>query len=347
MKQPYQFIAPLKEGPVDVVGDVHGEIDALEEIIDRLGYSQHGEHPEGRRLVFVGDLCDRGPDSPAVIDVVRELVVRGAAACVLGNHELNILRDSQKPGNRWFLEPDHPEQGVKGEFRECRAVALHAKDDVLAFFATLPLALERTDLRIVHAAWSTREVKVLRAEKGSIVETYERFEALTQKRLRDDGILDAALREEEQWRDRLRDKNAVVPLLTGLGMADEIYQMENPMRVLTSGVERMTKKPFFATGKWRMCDRVKWWEEYEERPSVVIGHYWRRFVPGSTSRRASTNPELFADEGPEAWFGPHQNVYCVDFSVGARYLERRSGTGPFETRLAAMRLPERELFCTE
>jgi hypothetical protein len=198
----------------------------------------------------------------------------------------------------------------------------------------------------VHAAWDAREVEALRAEQGSIVETYERFETATEKRLRDEGILDAEAEEKRRWRVELKDKSAIVPLLEGIGRADEIRQMENPIRVLTSGVERMTKKPFFASGQWRMCDRVKWWEGYAERPAVVVGHYWRQFAPIPASEHASTKPELFANEGPEAWFGPNGNVYCVDFSVGARYEERKKGVAAFETKLAAMRLPERQLFYT-
>lgn len=57
------FIATFPEGPVDIVGDIHGEIDALRSLMDRLGYGRHGDHPEHRKLVFVGDLCDRGPDT--------------------------------------------------------------------------------------------------------------------------------------------------------------------------------------------------------------------------------------------------------------------------------------------
>src|SRR5487761_178064 len=96
------LIQPLFAGPIDIVGDVHGEIDALRTLLHCLGYSLEGAHPEGRRLVFVGDLVDRGPDSPAAIELVRSLVKSQRAQCVLGNHELNILIDSHKTDNVWF-----------------------------------------------------------------------------------------------------------------------------------------------------------------------------------------------------------------------------------------------------
>ena len=58
------LVEKLPDGPLDIVGDVHGELDALKQLLKVMGYSDAGEHPEGRKLVFVGDLTDRGPDSP-------------------------------------------------------------------------------------------------------------------------------------------------------------------------------------------------------------------------------------------------------------------------------------------
>src|SRR5687768_9422830 len=52
-------------GPFDIIGDVHGCIEELTELLSTLGYSRDSEdvyrHPEGRRLIFIGDLADRGP----------------------------------------------------------------------------------------------------------------------------------------------------------------------------------------------------------------------------------------------------------------------------------------------
>ena len=57
--------SPSSEVLIDVIGDIRGECGTLCELLDRLGYDGNGAHPEGRRLVFVGDLIDRGgPDVP-------------------------------------------------------------------------------------------------------------------------------------------------------------------------------------------------------------------------------------------------------------------------------------------
>ena len=97
------LFATLPAGPLDIVGDVHGELDALLALMGHLGYAADGAHPDGRTLVFVGDLCDRGPDSPGVWALARRLVASGRAVATLGNHELNLLRGDRKDGNDWFF----------------------------------------------------------------------------------------------------------------------------------------------------------------------------------------------------------------------------------------------------
>ena len=67
------LVRPLFAGPIDIVGDIHGEIDALLALLHHLGYAEDGIHAQGRRLVFVGDLTDRGPDSPSVVSLVGRL----------------------------------------------------------------------------------------------------------------------------------------------------------------------------------------------------------------------------------------------------------------------------------
>ncbi|RSS95024.1 polynucleotide kinase-phosphatase [Streptomyces sp. WAC05292] len=78
-------------GPFDIIGDVHGCSSELEALLDRLGYRE-GVHPEGRTAVFVGDLVDRGPDSPGVLRRVMGMVASGSALCVPGNHENKLGR---------------------------------------------------------------------------------------------------------------------------------------------------------------------------------------------------------------------------------------------------------------
>ncbi|KQX63173.1 polynucleotide kinase-phosphatase [Streptomyces sp. Root1310] len=73
-------------GPFDIIGDIHGCAFELDVLLGKLGYVD-GVHPEGRQAVFVGDLVDRGPDSPGVLRRVMAMVKSGNALCVPGNHE--------------------------------------------------------------------------------------------------------------------------------------------------------------------------------------------------------------------------------------------------------------------
>jgi len=75
----------------DIIGDVHGCLDALRRLGEALGYDEAFHHPEGRRLVFLGDLIDRGPDSLGVLSLVSRLVRRGRALLTLGNHDDALL----------------------------------------------------------------------------------------------------------------------------------------------------------------------------------------------------------------------------------------------------------------
>ncbi|MET0822308.1 MAG: polynucleotide kinase-phosphatase [Aeromicrobium sp.] len=88
-------------GPFDVIGDIHGCRVELEDLLRRLGYAvvrdEQGRavdasHPDGRRAVFVGDLVDRGPDSPGVLRLVMGMVAGDHAVCVSGNHEAKLVR---------------------------------------------------------------------------------------------------------------------------------------------------------------------------------------------------------------------------------------------------------------
>ncbi|AUI61597.1 polynucleotide kinase-phosphatase [Amycolatopsis sp. BJA-103] len=78
-------------GPFDVIGDVHGCREELEELLTELGYAD-GVHPEGRTAVFVGDLVDRGPDTPGVLRRVMAMAEAGSALVVCGNHEQKLVR---------------------------------------------------------------------------------------------------------------------------------------------------------------------------------------------------------------------------------------------------------------
>ncbi|HMS86973.1 MAG TPA: polynucleotide kinase-phosphatase [Acidimicrobiales bacterium] len=85
------------QGPFDFIGDVHGCADELVTLLTELGYDvapdrSTARHPAGRKAFFVGDLVDRGPDSPGVLRLAMGMVRDGTAACIPGNHENKLWR---------------------------------------------------------------------------------------------------------------------------------------------------------------------------------------------------------------------------------------------------------------
>lgn len=336
-----RLVGQLMEGPLDIVGDVHGEIDALNDLLAALGYDTHGRHPAGHRLVFVGDLCDRGPDSIAVMERVGELVDRGLAQCVLGNHELNLLRAARKEGNGWFFDDDH--DAHEGKFLRSRQASEAQRRWIRDFMGKLPLALQSEHLRIVHACWD--EAAVRRIEASPLQQAAELHDAFVRKTAEDlvsDGTMGQVEHELSTYRSALTDPSSAVPFLPAVARKDVAQQMANPVRILTSGVERPASQPFYSSGKWRMVERAAWWNDYRDPTPVVVGHYWRWPVPVDRDAYGKGGADLFAGIAPHQGLGPDGNVHCVDYSVGRRFQERERNT-PFRTRLAALRWPQKRM----
>lgn len=336
----FQGIERLFDGPLDIVGDIHGEIDALESLLGHLGYAADGSHTNNRRLIFVGDLVDRGPDSPAVLRKVRDLVQAGRAQCILGNHELNLLRGDHKHGNSWWMAPgqpsEHPAVMATPEF----------KAEITPFLESLPLVLERDDLRVVHACWNQESIDALKRMDNPherMVDLYAHYQRKIKDLRREDKTRSFAQRERHQFSPRLDDPEWEAVMLPVQAQLDARNQMDNPVSVVTSGEERVAKQPFWAGGKWRMVDRVKWWEHYDDDVPVIFGHYWRRFSEARIALCDKFGPDLFAGVEPHHWMGKRRNLYCVDFSVGARAGQRAANESLALCKLAAVRVPEWEV----
>ena len=86
-----------EHGPFDIVGDVHGCFDELRDLLKELGYPVDTDklsaaHPDGRKPVFLGDLCDRGNKITETLKLVMNMVKSGNALCIPGNHDVKLLR---------------------------------------------------------------------------------------------------------------------------------------------------------------------------------------------------------------------------------------------------------------
>ena len=105
-RQPLWNNRQQDHGPFDIIGDVHGCCDEVEQLLEKLGYqtqtstvgpdsfwnSPTYSHPEGRKALFLGDLVDRGPRILDTLKLVHNMTIAGSGMCIMGNHENKLIR---------------------------------------------------------------------------------------------------------------------------------------------------------------------------------------------------------------------------------------------------------------
>lgn len=335
------LIQKLPDGLYDVVGDIHGELRLFQDLLIALGYDQAGNHPDGRRLIFVGDLCDRGPDSVEVVLMIKVMVEAGTAFTVVGNHEINVLTRAVKDGTGW-IQPKRITKDTK--YEPYRKATEDESLEILTFLGKLPVAIETPSFRVVHAAWDEEAIDKLR--KIGEIESYEGFfEAFDEsfEKSLNPVMVSNKNKEQAQYASLLKnpDRQNPPPFLPATCDYYHARQKYNPIRVVTSGTEAPCEKPFVAGGEWRFVERTDWWRFYDEDVPVIVGHYWRKLNPENWDL---SEDYLFSDIPVTSWHGAKLNVFCVDYSAGAGFMERRDGSTPgTKSNLLALRLPENVL----
>lgn len=153
----------IDSGPFDIIGDIHGCYTELVQLLEKLGYavleSRPGQsldsgpvyqHPEGRKLLFLGDLVDRGPYIVETLRLVHNLVSELQALCVRGNHDDKLLRKLK--GRNVTIA-----HGLEITLAQIEALPADTKPqflkDLERFLASMPhhLILDRGKLVIAHA----------------------------------------------------------------------------------------------------------------------------------------------------------------------------------------------------
>jgi len=147
----------------DIIGDVHGCYDELQELVQLLTLRQQddvrlaagsktpSDDDTSRTLVFVGDLVDRGPRTPDVLRYVMNLVASGKGLCVRGNHDDKLLRYLQ--GKRVTVN-----NGLETSIAQLEQTSPAFRDSVRDFLASLPYYLMLNDgtLIVAHAGLEER-----------------------------------------------------------------------------------------------------------------------------------------------------------------------------------------------
>ena len=263
----------------DLIGDIHGHADELRALLHHLGYRPDAagtyRHPQGRQVIFLGDYIDRGPKIRETLQLVRGMVAGGAALAIMGNHEYNALAyHTPDPAGGYLRSHNrvHTEQH-QATLDAFAAPPLAAEwQEYLAWFYTLPLALELPGLRAVHACWDERQLDYLRQE-------------LPDLRLTADFLRRAAPHGREADAVEITLKGREVTLPPGLGFHDKGGHYRDKMRV------RWWTNPATATyDTYYLEDLAELRGQpvalagldadyYQDATPVFFGHYWLRGTP--------------------------------------------------------------------
>ena len=163
-------INPLDFPHFDFIGDLHGCVDGLIPLLEVLGYEKKAHlggtwcHPT-RKVVFCGDLIDRGTQEKDLLDLVRSMVEHHQALICLGNHEFNAIGYSLMDPLSKPADPDYPRYlrpRNKNKTRQHQAfldefpVDTPLYQDVIDWFKTIPFWIDFGEVRAIHACWSPK-----------------------------------------------------------------------------------------------------------------------------------------------------------------------------------------------
>jgi hypothetical protein len=143
----------------DLIGDVHGCARSLERLLKKMDY----QHRQGcyrhahRKVIFVGDIVDRGPRIREALHIVKDMVDQGQAEIVLGNHEYNAMcyctEGRKGSGHQYLREHNARHHRLIRETLEQFENYTQEWKGFLTWFHEIPLFIEKDHFRIVHACW--------------------------------------------------------------------------------------------------------------------------------------------------------------------------------------------------
>jgi Calcineurin-like phosphoesterase len=153
----------------DIIPDIHGQADKLDNLLGQLGWQRRAtgwHHAEpNRRILFLGDYIDRGPQNARALRTVRSLVDSGRASALMGNHELNAIHfHTLNPDDGEPLRAHNP-KNLRQHAQFLRDFPIGAPEtaQAIGWIATLPLYLATEGFRAVHACWNESVIAKLRA----------------------------------------------------------------------------------------------------------------------------------------------------------------------------------------
>lgn len=277
---------------IDLIGDVHGHADELEELLTKLGYfkkDNYYSHPE-RKVVFVGDYIDRGLQIRETLEIVKQMVDHGSAIALLGNHEYNALCFHLKDSEGSYLR-EHSDKNID-QHRATLDQFENRQNELemyLEWFKTLPLFFETESFRAVHACWDHKSIDYLRKH-------------LSDDRLTDELICESVKKGTELYNaieNTLKGKEIRIP--NGRKLPDKDGHPRNEMRIKWwVDAAGMTYKTISMPTNDKLPEEVVDLKDIDfyknDEKCVFFGHYW-----------LEGKPSLYQD-----------NICCLDYSVAKK-----------------------------
>jgi hypothetical protein len=153
-------------GGYDIIGDIHGYASLLKQLLSEMGYKRSDgiwRHPD-RKVIFVGDFVNRGPEIRETLSLVRGMVEAGNALAILGNHEYSSILYHIKDDNGTFMTRHIA--GNRNQIQKTLTVYKNFNEEWISnlkWMRTLPFFLDLGDIRVAHAYWNDDEINVLKA----------------------------------------------------------------------------------------------------------------------------------------------------------------------------------------
>lgn len=288
--------AKIQQG-YDLIGDIHGCGHSLERLLKKMGYLyMHGcyRHPS-RKVIFVGDIVDRGPRIREALHIVKDMVDQGQAEIVLGNHEYNAMcyctEARPESGQRFLREHTARNHRLIRETLEQFGSYRTEWHMFLNWFHQIPLFIEKEHFRIVHACWDDLAIK--------------RFKEISSDHCIDMDFLHASSREDS-FESRLVDKltrGTVLDLPDGESILSKDGLVRHMFRTMFWSEQPQTYNDVvfqpdplpleMAERELSAIEKQKLLSYPITELPVFVGHYWM-----------SGEPEPIQD-----------NIACLDYSA--------------------------------
>lgn len=288
----------------DLIGDIHGHADKLEELLQKLGYTKNKgiySHPE-RKVVFLGDYIDRGPKIRETLQIVRAMVESDHAIALMGNHEYNALCFHFPETEGGHLRK-HLIKNIIQHYETLKQFQNRQAEyeDYLEWFKTLPLFYENEKFKAVHACWDNETIEYLRTQLVNDCLTDELIYQSIAKGSPLNLAIDQTLKGKEiklpgdlSFNDKDGNKRTEI----------RIKWWENPaeMTYKSISVEPMENLPETPIETSEIQSMV-YYKENDKK--VFFGHYWLKGEPSFYKN----------------------NIACLDYSVakGGKLLAYRLG----------------------